>query len=282
MYEQKLRFLKAEQTRKLGQLRLLHLEQMAEAQDDAWLIHMILKEELTNKKKEIRQAQFAFYQMIRGLHWAHAKQVSDLREAFAREIRRLESSFDRSLFENNEQAEEEQQKNLNKMANDKEEQIRFLIDDHSWQADQMKMFFQELLKISLDIVNQMKHEVKQQTTSELTQRRDYEHFKHRYDVYVAPAISWSTLMDEWQVMHQEDNLGELVAVLQKKEDEVKRRKLTLRMLEAANEAINQRLFIAEKERNCVKKQFFRAIVDSQRTLSMKKFCHQLIVLRNHT
>lgn len=267
--------MKAEQTRKLGQLRLLHLQQMAQIQDDAWLIHMAMKEELMNKKKEIRRAQMAFYQMIRGLHWAHAKAVSDLRNEFAREVRRLETSYDRGLFEKNERLEEEHDRQMGKLAVAKEEQIKYLIDDHAWQADQMKAFFQELLKISLDIVQQMKIEVKQQTTAELMQRRDYEHFKHRYDVYVTPALRWSTLMDEWTVVHQEDDLQELVSTLKLKEDELKKRKYNLRMLEAANEALNQRILIAEKERNCIKKQFCRSIVDSQRTTSMKRFCHQL-------
>ncbi|ODN03613.1 Growth arrest-specific protein 8 [Orchesella cincta] len=275
LYNQKLRFLKQEQSRKLGQLRLLHLQQMAQVQDDAWLVHMVMKEALMNKKKEVRRAQMAFYQLLRGLYWQHAKQVSDLRNQFAREIRRLESCFDRRLFEKNEQEEEQHDKELAKMGTAKEEQIRFLIEDHAWQADQMKAFFQELLKISLDIVNQMKQEVKQQTTSELMQRRDYDHFKHRYDVYVAPAMRWSALMDEWTIVHQDDNLNELVATLKSREEELKKRKYSLRMLEAANEALNQRLTIAEKERDCVKRQFCRAIVDSQKTTSMKRFCQQL-------
>lgn len=248
---------------------------MAQVQDDAWLIHMVMKEELMNKKKEIRRAQMAFYQMIRGLHWAHAKAVSDLRNDFAREIRRLESNFDRSLFEKNDKLEEEHDKELHKMAVAKEDQINYMIEEHAWQADQMKAFFQELLKISLDIVQQMKLEVKQQTTAELMQRRDYEHFKHRYDVYVAPALKWSTLMDEWTITHQEDNLNELMSTLKTKEDELTKRKYSMRMLEAANEALNQRILIAEKERNCIKKQFCRSIVDSQRSTSMKRFCHQL-------
>lgn len=57
LYKQKLRFLQAEQSKKLGLVRLGHLQKMKKVQDEVWAIQLVMKESLEAKKKILRNSQ---------------------------------------------------------------------------------------------------------------------------------------------------------------------------------------------------------------------------------
>lgn len=227
------------------------------------------------KKAEVRQLQMALFQIIRGLHWKHARDVSDLRKNFAREIRRLETVFDRRLFEDSDRKEEEQEKALAQVAGMKEDQIQSIIDTHRAQTDELTTFFRELIRHNMALICSMKEQAKKEKTLELRAKRDYEDFKAKYEEYIAPAVQWRKEMIRWAAEHRGDDDDSLGRDLLECTDDCKRLKHLLRMVECSNEALYQRTQIALKEKACLNKKFSQSFVQAQKITSMSRFIGQL-------
>jgi hypothetical protein len=236
---------------------------------------MVMREALMGKKKEIRRAQMAFFQIIRGLYWAHAREVSDLRSEFAREIRRLESQFDRRMFENSDKRDEEQAVLVTKLAERKEVQVHKLVDSHRYQSRELQKFFRDLIRHNLILVYGMKDAAKKQKMYELRAKKDYEGFKEKYDKYIACAVKWKQDIEQWEIEHADDFLEMLEEDLHQANVEVKRLRHTLRMLECSNETIRQHMVIADKEKVNLKNEFNRSVVDVQKRTSMNRFIQQI-------
>jgi len=227
------------------------------------------------KKKEIRRAQMAFYQIIRGLHWAHAKEISELRSDFAREIRRLETNFERRLFEQSDKLDEAQEILIKKLSEAKENQVTKLIDSHRYQIRELQKFFRDLIRHNLVLIYGMKDSAKKQKMYELRSKKDYEEFKGKYDKYIANALKWKEDVARWEVEHENDDMEELEYDLHEANAEAKRHKNLLRVLECSNETLKQHIVIAEDERLNFREEFARSVVDVQKKASMNKMVHMI-------
>lgn len=122
-----------------------------------------------------------------------------------------------------------------------------------------------------DLIYGMKDSAKKEKTLELRARKDYENFKIKYEKYVASAVQWKKDIEKWTIEHEDDNLEELTQELRNKDDECKRLKQIQRMIECSNETLQQRIIIASKEKDSLRKEFSRSIIDVQKRMSMNRF-----------
>jgi len=268
--------MKQEQNRKLGEIRLYHLLKMKQVQDDAWAMQMIMSEALVTKKKEVRRAQLAFFEIIRGLHWKHSKDVSDLRNEFSKELRRLESSFDRRLFEFNDREEEVHDRDIGRLASLKEDQIKKLIEFHERQFLEIKTFFNDLNINNVAVVNTLKMHVKREKVRELHLIRKRNDLQDKLSSYTTPSSTFKQEMDIWSKEKLANPpMDILLRELKDREKEVRKARETKRQLECATEAVKQKSMIAEHEKDLLKKEFSRAIMAIQRKCSMGKLTTEL-------
>lgn len=227
------------------------------------------------RKKEIRQAQMAFYQIIRGLYWKHAKDVSDMRKEFAREIRRLETSFDRRLFDQNEKKDEEQERQVVILATNKESQIQSLIENHRIAAEELAKYFKDLIRHNLGLICVMKDSAKKEKMMELRSKKNCEDFKAKYENFVSSAVQWKQDMERWSVEHVNDDVEALATELRDVNEQCKRLKHAQRMVECSNETLQQRMTLVLKEKEALQNQFGRSIVEAQKRGLMNRFVNEI-------
>lgn len=223
------------------------------------------------RRKEMRQAEMAFYQIIRGLYWKHAKDISDLRKEFAREIRRLETEFDRRLFEGEDKKDEEQAKQVANLANNKEAQIQSLVSSHHAATETLSKYFRDLIRHNLGLICKMKDSAQTDKTTELRSRKVCEDTKVKYEALVSAPIKWKQDMERWEVDHVHDDVAVIANELREVNEEYRDLQHTQRMVECSNETLIQRINIVEREKERLQKEYSRTIVDIQKRTSMNRF-----------
>ena len=186
-YKQKLRFLMAEQTKKLGQARLQHLKKMKRLQDEIWEVEMSVKEALIEKKKELRRAQVSIFETIRSMHLEHSQSISKCRSQFSNEIRRIEMSTERSIEGNREMLEAESKDVATSIKLHKDEQIAYMTHMHEKQLLEMKTFFNELSVNNLAVITSLQAEVETKKENEQSINTRLKQIEEKYNKLKKPA-----------------------------------------------------------------------------------------------
>jgi len=175
----------SEQSKKLGQARLLHLQKMKRVQDELWEVQMMMKEELLEKKKELRQAQVSLYETIRSMHQEHADRISALRKEFSDEIRRMEMATERKISQDRELLDAQAKERNARIKSTKDEQIHYMNYMHDKQLLEMKTFFNDLSVNNLAVITSLQAEI---AAKKVTEQRLKRRLKEIADEYISLAV----------------------------------------------------------------------------------------------
>ena len=197
----------AEQSKRLGQARLLHLQKMKRIQDELWEVQMIMKEGLLEKKKELRQAQVSLFETIRSMHLEHAETISELRNEFSNEIRRMEQSTERTISGNREVLEGDSRSAISKIKLNKEEQIVYMTYMHEKQLLEMKTFFNDLSVNNLAVITSLQAEIETKKENEQRIKRRLNEIAAEYDKLQKPVEEYETKLILYQNEVKETTLA---------------------------------------------------------------------------
>jgi hypothetical protein len=197
----------AEQSKKLGQARLLHLQKMKRIQDELWEVQMMMKEGLMERKKELRTAQVSLFETIRSMHLEHAETISALRKEFANEIRRMEMATERSITRDREVLDAEAKQVVSRIKQNKEEQIVYMTYMHEKQLLEMKTFFNDLSVNNLAVITSLQAEIASKKANEQRLKRRLKGLAEQYEKLRGPVEEYESQIILYQHEGKEANLA---------------------------------------------------------------------------
>lgn len=274
MHKQKLRYLLTEQSKSVNEARLDNLKKLQKTQEDMVSMQATLKECVTQKSRELRQAQNAMHELMRNMRLENAKSISQVRNEMCLEVARLESDFLTASLgrERREEIATENEREIIK--NRHLEHIDRLKALHTADMGKTESYFHSITINNLATIAALQDEIREMKAYEVKMVQELQ--KSNADFH---ALEERIRVDEDErkkhVSKESEVTDKIRKEVRKMKEAQKAKDKYTRSVEIANEALLQKLSVLEGECSVFKRTVTKAILDMQQEAALKRMILEL-------